>query len=134
MCFRLHHVNSTQHWTDAFSQTKERWIDHYYTMRDHALWSIPYPIRVLVGQLAYRGAVKTLHGQGTGRLSDDEIRLFRHEIWQTISDFLVSVQSKRRESAGEAEKAPFWFLGGDRPTEVDTTLFGFIVSVLVSTA
>lgn len=29
---------------------------------------------------------------------------------------------------------PFWFLGGDAPTEIDTTLFGFIVSVVLCTA
>jgi hypothetical protein len=32
-------------------QTRERWLDHFYVMRDHALSSMPWPIRVLIGQI-----------------------------------------------------------------------------------
>lgn len=119
-------------------QTKERWLDHYYTMRDHALLAIPWPIRAVLGQLAYRSHKAMLYGQGTLRLSDEEIRASKWEIWDSINGVLASVRS-RGGSGGDVTAmsrtaAPFWFLGGDAPTEVDTVIFGFIVSVLLSTA
>lgn len=120
-------------------QTRERWLDHYYIMRDHALSSIPWPMRVLVGQLVYRNHKAMLYGQGTLRLSDDEVRASKREIWDSINGVLVASRSSQRASASPegsttSTARPFWFLGGDGPTEIDTTLFGFIVSVLLSTA
>lgn len=117
-------------------QTRERWLDHYYTMRDHALSSIPWPMRVVIGQVVYRNHKAMLYGQGTLRLSDDEVRASKREIWDAVNGVLVA---SRAAAAGSTitdskETRPFWFLGGDGPTEVDTTLFGFIVSVLLSTA
>lgn len=104
-------------------------------MRDHALSSIPWPARVVVGQIAYRSSKATLYGQGTLRVSDDEAWASKNEIWGTINDALSSV--RRSDSPGrgiDTTAAPFWFLGGAEPTEVDATLFGFIVSVLLCTA
>lgn len=106
-------------------------------MRDHALSSIPWPVRVLIGQIVYRTHKAMLYGQGTLRLSDEEIRASKREIWDSINSVLVAVRSSKvAGSAGDTDSKarPFWFLGGDEPTEVDTTLFGFIVSVLLSTA
>ncbi|KAI3391828.1 hypothetical protein diail_6705 [Diaporthe ilicicola] len=125
----------------CFYHTKERWLDHYYTMRDHALSAIPWPMRVLVGQLVYRRHSAMLYGQGTLRLSDAEMRASKREIWDSINGVLAEVRSSSSaQIAGSAgastsyKARPFWFLGGDAPTEVDTALFGFIVSVLISTA
>lgn len=94
-------------------------------------------MRVLIGQIVYRNHKAMLYGQGTLRLSDEEIRASKREIWDSINGVLVAVRSS--QAAGppgstESKRQPFWFLGGDEPTEVDTTLFGFIVSVLLSTA
>src|SRR6185312_13890464 len=97
-------------------------------MRDHVLWSLPYHVRVLVGLLVYRNNSATLHGQGTGRYSADEIATFRSEIWERVAALLVKA---KRSTPGEG---PYWVLGGTEPTEADTTLFGFIVSVLICTA
>lgn len=102
-------------------------------MRDHALSSIPWPMRVLVGQIVYRSHKAMLYGQGTLRLTDEEIRASKREIWGTINGVLAGVRSSPRAADSKARR-PFWFLGGDEPTEVDTTLFGFIVSVLLCTA
>jgi len=98
-------------------------------MRDHALWSIPYPIRVVVGILAYRKHTAMLHGQGTGRFNGQEVKRFKTEIWQTIDGLL-----RASKSAVKDNDEPFWALGGDGPTEADATLFGFVVSVLICTA
>lgn len=113
------------------SQTRERWIDNYYTMRDHVMWNIPYPVRVVVGLLAHRKHSAMLHSQGILRFTDGEINLFKHEIWGTIAGLLqASKEGAKLQNADD----PFWALGGEQPTEADATLFGFIISVLISTA
>lgn len=114
----------------------ERWVKNFYAMRDHAMWSIPWPMRVLVGALAYRGNVRKLFDQGTGRFSDEEILGFKTEIWEGIEEMLrESRETKRRVGGkdGEAEGC-WWVLGGEQPTEADAVLYGFVVSVLVCDA
>lgn len=94
-------------------------------------------MRVLIGQIVYRNHKAMLYGQGTLRLSDDEIRAAKTEIWESINGVLASVRSSRTTgSSGDltSKTRPFWLLGGDEPTEVDTTLFGMITSVLLCTA
>jgi len=102
-------------------------------MRDHALSALPYPIRVVVGLLAYRKAMAMLYGQGTGRFTREEIAAFRAEIWQTFSDLLADVRPRSLRHR-PSDDEPFWVLGGGEPTEADCVLFSFIVSVLVCDA
>lgn len=103
-------------------------------MRDYALSSHPWPIRVLSGQLVYRKTKTLLEGQGTLRLSDEEVKEVKNEIWESIAEVLLAVRSSSNPSRkAKGQKTPselFWFFGGDRPTEADATLFGFIVSAL----
>ncbi|PSN69519.1 hypothetical protein BS50DRAFT_572639 [Corynespora cassiicola Philippines] len=106
----------------------ERWVKNYYTMRDHTLWAIPYPLRIIIGLLAYRGNVRKLHDQGAGRFSEAELGRFIHEIWQSINGMLE--ESKKNIKDPEC----FWLLGGQQATEADATVFGFVVSVLVCDA
>jgi hypothetical protein len=110
-------------------------------MRDHVLWPIPWPVRVVVGMLIYRNTVATLHGQGTGRFSAEEIAEFRREIWESFADLLLEARTKKHnnnarpdEVEEEEEEEPFWVLGGSAPTDVDTALFGFVTSALLCTA
>ncbi|OAP58307.1 hypothetical protein AYL99_07397 [Fonsecaea erecta] len=110
-----------------FYHMRERWVENFYVQREKALWSMPFPVRVLVGLLIYRGVTKTLHGQGVGRLTSEEVRSLKMEIWHSIDSVL---RSRLRQASGRDE--PVWLLGGERPSEADATLFGFIVSVLVS--
>lgn len=109
-------------------QTRERWIENYYIQRDKALWSVPYPVRVVVGLLVHRKITSMLQVQGTGRYSDDEIRVFKREIWETVNALL---EESLRQSKDEKDE-PFWCLGDSTPTEADCVVFGFVVSVLVS--
>ena len=106
----------------------ERWVKNYYTMRDHVLWAIPYPLRVVIGNLAYRGNVRKMYEQGSGRFSDAEISAFVEEIWAGVSGIL---EESRR---GVKEDDCFWVLGGQEPTEADSTVFGFVISMLVCDA
>lgn len=103
-------------------------------MRDHALSAVASLVRVFVGQLAYRARrrLETLQGQGTLRRSDAAVWAFKKEIWESISDVLLSVRAK--DGLDKSKSAPFGFLGGDGPGEIDATLFRFIVSVSLCTA
>ncbi|KAJ6106525.1 glutathione S-transferase [Penicillium capsulatum] len=114
-----------------FVQSHEKWVENYYTMRDHVLGSIPYPVRILVGLVAYRKNVQTLQGQGTGRFSADEIAAMREELWGSLGSLLLLAKASRSE---EDADGMFWALGGKSPTEADAVCFGFIVSALVCTA
>jgi glutathione S-transferase len=111
-----------------FLQGRERWVNNYYIMRDHALWSIPYPMRVVIGLLAYRANVRKLYEQGSGRFSDAETRALIRDVWAGVSGML---EESRRKTPG---KDCFWVLGGEEPTEADATVFGFVVSNLVCDA
>jgi len=100
-------------------------------MRGHVLVALPYPAQILVGLIIYQKIMMTLHGQGTGRFSPEEITAFRLEIWENVDALLKSSEASCQV---KDRKAPFWLLGGDAPSEVDMVLYGFIISVLISTA
>jgi len=97
-------------------------MQNYYTMRSWVLWSLPYPAQVVVGLIIWRTVQANLAGQGTGRYSANEVRVFRREVWDSMEALLV--ESKKRSADGK----PFWVLGGDKPTEADTSLFGAIAA------
>ncbi|KAL8956154.1 MAG: hypothetical protein Q9193_006241, partial [Seirophora villosa] len=65
-----------------FYQNYERWEQNFYSMRSGVLASLPYPVQVLVGHLAYRKMSATLYGQGTSRFTPEEITKFSTEIWE----------------------------------------------------
>ncbi|GKZ29545.1 hypothetical protein AbraIFM66950_005382 [Aspergillus brasiliensis] len=111
-----------------FLQGHEKWIDNYYAMRAHILASLPYPLQVIVGHLIYRKQYQVLHGQGTLRYSDEERTTFKKQIWEEINTLLED------SKLNSDRKGTFWVLGGQRPTEADATLFGFIVGALICTA
>jgi len=75
--------------------------------------------------------VKIFHGQGTGRFSDEEVRVPREDIWTRLNGLLGE---SRRQRKGEECFWCFWCLGGDEPTSCDATVFRFISSVLVATS
>lgn len=114
-------------------QTYERWQQCYYTMRPVVLAALPYPVQLVVGLLAYRGNKQTLYGQGTGRLTPEEITTFRQEIWTSINDLLVAAVDANPEVKFQRDTV-FWLFGGNEPSEADSTLFGFIASALVCAA
>ncbi|TLS21290.1 uncharacterized protein PpBr36_10309 [Pyricularia pennisetigena] len=111
----------------------EKWTTNYYVQRDHILWNLPWPVRNLVGLLAYRGQMATLKGQGTGRYSDEEIDALRGDILETIAALLESSKAKLSDGANGPD-AVFWAFGGEHPTEVDATLFGFVAAIMVCTS
>jgi len=101
-------------------------------MRTKVLAALPYPVQVIVGLLAYRKNMATSYGQGSGRYSPEELSSFKRQAWESVNALLVEARRKNTEN-GEGD-AVFWVLGGDGPTEADTTFFGFIASNLVCEA
>ncbi|KAJ6781554.1 hypothetical protein PWT90_01549 [Aphanocladium album] len=115
-----------------FYGTREKWCDNYQEMVDNMLAAVPWPVRAAVGWMAHRAVVRTLDGQGTGRLSADEVRAFKEEVWEGVEALLAEAKAARGKT-DDGEK-PFWVLGGEEPSEADATLFGFVVGGLVSSA
>ncbi|RMD42495.1 hypothetical protein DV735_g2585, partial [Chaetothyriales sp. CBS 134920] len=113
-----------------FYQVREKWEDHYYTMRDGVLGTIPYPARLLVGLLAFRASMSALHGQGTLRYTKEEVAALRLEVWEAVNALLAESRSK----AATRSNTPFWALGTKDPTEADPVIFGFITATLVCPA
>lgn len=111
-----------------FYGVRERWWDHYYVMRDSALGAIPWPMRVLIGLIAYRQVSTMLYGQGTGRYSHEEVAVFKHEAWEAVNQLLTEARR------GASRHHPFWVLGGKEPTEADATLFGFVAAAMTCEA
>lgn len=116
---------------NSLPQGYERWEQNYYTMRDTALAALPFPVRLLVGQIGYRKMSSTLYGQGTGRLTPEEITKYKTEAWDHVNALLTASSRKRGSGAPDGM---FFVLGGSRPTEADTSLFGFVASGLVCDA
>lgn len=104
----------------------ERWLDNYYTQRDHILQSKPWALRVVIGNLIHNKTVSTLYGQGCGRFTNEEQKRMRQDIWMTLDDML----GQRRKEV-ESRNVPFWVLGGEKPTDADAVVFAFINSVLI---
>ena len=111
-----------------FFNMRERWIDNFYVQRDQVLEAAPLLVKWLVGGMIYRSHMKTLHGQGTGRFTAEEARMFREGIWKRLNG-LLGESRKKKERGREC----FWCLGGDEPTACDATVFGFVSSALVAT-
>ena len=94
----------------------ERWIvpQNATITRDELLEFIPNPIRKLVFFIGQRSVKKALHGQGTGRLSDDEINaLAKKDI-----DALVNILGNKT------------YFGGDEPAEIDATTIAYIAGFI----
>ncbi|KAL2195185.1 hypothetical protein P885DRAFT_41026 [Corynascus similis CBS 632.67] len=111
-----------------FFQMRERWIENYYTMRDTVLGFMLFPMRVLIGLLAYRNVKSTLHGQGVLRFTADEAQALRVEVWEAVNAMLLASRNKAHEAG--RDEGPFWVLGGAAPTEADATVYGFVVASL----
>ncbi|EXL47367.1 hypothetical protein FOCG_11558 [Fusarium oxysporum f. sp. radicis-lycopersici 26381] len=111
-----------------FYGTREKWCDNYYTMRSNIFASMPWLLQVVIGYLAARANARTAYGQGTGRLTDEEVTELREEVWESVEALLAEARMRKKGDG------PFWALGGDEPTEVDATFFGFIASSLICEA
>ncbi|KAJ5649415.1 uncharacterized protein N7484_003138 [Penicillium longicatenatum] len=108
-----------------FYGTHEKWCQNYYAMRDKVLGTLPWPVRVIVGNMVYNKNVRNMMGQGTGKFSEQEIAAFRIEIWDMLNATISESHAQHRGKEG-----PFWVWGGDAPTEADAVVYGFVVSGL----
>ncbi len=105
-------LDESTYWGMVF----ERWIlpENAPLTRDSLLQSIPNPIRKLIFVLGQRSIKSALHGQGSGRLSQEEIvTLAKHDI-DALSDLL--------------DDKPYF--GGDKPAEIDATTLAYIAGFI----
>lgn len=96
-------------------------------MRDTVLANVPFPFRVILALIIFRGVKSTLQGQGVLRFTNDEASEQRLEIWESINAMLVESRNRAQEAG---KNGPFWVLGGATPTEADPTVFGFVAASL----
>ena len=94
--------------------------------------------------MIYRGAKSGLNGQGTGRLTYDEVTAARQEICKhlngLLSDRFTVLRKRSQESGGDKfdESAPFWLFDKKKgesqstPSEADISLFAFIAETIVN--
>ena len=115
--FAQHHaltrmLDESTYWVMVF----ERWIvpENARLMRDTILGSVPAIMRGLVFRIAQNKVRKSLHGQGTGRLSREEIILLGKKDIDALSTIL-----------GEAP-----YFAGDKPAEIDATTLSYIAGTL----
>lgn len=87
-------------------------------------------MQVIIGLLAHRGVMRTLHGQGMARYTDEERAALCLEVWENVNALLA--EARKKQSGGQDSDSPFWVSGDDDngPTEADAVLFGFISSSL----
>ncbi|KAK3329101.1 hypothetical protein B0H66DRAFT_540269 [Apodospora peruviana] len=112
----------------------ERWYDNYDSFRDQGPFvGIPGGIRHVVCSLAYQYAKLILYFQGTGRYTSDEVEGFKAQAMGALADFAEAARKKRSNGSSDGTvKKPFWILGGEKPTEADFTLFGYLSGMLVT--
>ncbi len=94
----------------------ERWIapENAPIMRDALLGSLPAPMRKLVFKLVQNKVRKSLHGQGTGRLSREEINVLGKEDIDALAHLL-------------GDKPYF---GGEKAAEVDATTMAYLAGFI----
>ena len=82
--------------------------------KEQFLAGFPAPFRPLVGRLVRKTIAKSLHLQGLGRHSQDDIYRLACDDLTALSAFLGD--------------KPYFF--GGKPTEIDATAYGFLVQIM----
>ncbi|MGC9420029.1 MAG: glutathione S-transferase family protein, partial [Rhodovulum sp.] len=93
-----------------------RWIDRAEATRAAFFGRLPAPLRGPIFALVRRQVARALHGQGMGRHPAEA-------IYSMGADGLVALA----KLVGEA---PYVF--GDRPSSIDTVVFGFLENVIAA--
>lgn len=99
-----------------FAILYSRWIDDagFAVVGPVFFSGIPAPLRPLVGMLVRRGTRATLHAQGTGRHSREQIYALGRADLQALSDALGD--------------KPFFL--GDEPTSYDAAIYGCVYNLM----
>ena len=105
-------LDESTNWVMAY----ERWLvpENAPIMRDTLFEALPPLPRRLVFMMVQKGMRKALHGQGTGRLSRDEIEL----LGKKDIDALVSLLGDKP------------YFGGDKAAEIDATTLAYIAGFI----
>ncbi|KAK3393864.1 hypothetical protein B0H63DRAFT_459413 [Podospora didyma] len=113
----------------------ERWNENHKAMRDDGPWAhLRGGIRHVFVGFVFRFVRLMLYFQGTGRHSPEEIKRFQTEAIGALADLATAAKDKTtgRDTEPGQQKTPFWILGGEKPTEADFSLFGYLSGLLVT--
>lgn len=96
-----------------------RWIDDagWPIVRERFFGKLPFPLRSIVPGMVRSSIKKTLHGQGLGRHTPDEI----YAMGKADIDAMAAILGGKP------------FVLGDAPTSVDATAYGFLAQLLHTT-
>ena len=92
-----------------------RWIDNGDKLRDFFFEAVPAPMRKFVFGMVLKQVKASLHGQGMGRHTPDEIYAFGKSDLRAISNYLGDKQ----------------FLFGDEPSSIDASICGTLANIIV---
>lgn len=97
-----------------FITVERRWIrpDGWAVMQKAAFGTMPAPLRLVIAPIVRNAVLKSLKGQGTARLSDQENEALFTENTRAVASVL-------------GDKP---FLLGDRPSGVDATVLAFLIA------
>lgn len=100
------------YWTMVYS----RWVDRrcWPTVRDTWFGDLPRPLGAAVGAIVQRGVRRTLHGQGVGRHSPDQIYAFARRDIAAVSEWL-------------GDKPYFT---GNAPCTIDAVVYAFMANAI----
>lgn len=91
-----------------------RWMEHPHAVRDNYFAAVPGPIRGLVFRMVQKQVAKTMHLQGLGRHTRNELIAF---AGQDIKALAVQLDYK-----------PFFL--GDQPSSIDASLYGALENMI----
>lgn len=97
-------------------------------MREKLYGHLPFGVKQIMGILTRQFVNLMLYFQGTGRHECLTVRHFTEEAIAAMAGFAETAYEK----SGSRSSAPFWILGGKKPTEADFTLFGALSGYLVN--
>jgi glutathione S-transferase len=100
------------YWAIAYGRFLD--LEVWPSTKTQFLAGFPAPLRPLVGRLVRRTIAKSLHLQGLGRHSQEEIYRLACDDLSALSAFLGD--------------KPYFF--GEKPTEIDATAYGFLAQIL----
>lgn len=86
------------------------------------LASIPWPLRNVVGTLAWYNIRSALYGHGVGRHTVEEVS-------EMVTEAINNLEIKLAGTRIGDETSDMWFFPKRGPTELDASLYGILITV-----
>ena len=111
--FITHSIEQSLYWCIVYF----RWVndENWLVLKDTFFRGLPFPLKQIVPPIARKSTLKSLHGQGFGRHTEQEILLIAKAHFESIEQFL------------EDKKFAF----NDQVSLVDVILLSFLSQILL---